>query len=220
MAGQGLLLPDLAFRLTSIRFSIPPLRQRREGIAPLVQFLLDRICARYQQRPVLLGTQARSPAFSSTPGLATRAKWPPSSRTPFSRLKTASSALLTWRCRKACNKSPTLQFDPQLTSNTASNPVFNSSSTAPANPHNNPQLNPQINPQLNPWLNPSTGNGQMLDPQSSAGTADLALDTIINHHVQFVLDFNRGNKLRTARQLGISRSTLYRILANETILAR
>jgi len=58
MAGQGLLLPDLAFRLTAIRFSIPPLRQRREDIPPLAQSLLDRICARYQQRPVLLGPGA------------------------------------------------------------------------------------------------------------------------------------------------------------------
>jgi two-component system response regulator AtoC len=55
MAGQGLLLPDLAFRLTAIRFAIPPLRQRREDITPLAQSLLERICARYQQRPVLMG---------------------------------------------------------------------------------------------------------------------------------------------------------------------
>ena len=32
MAGQGLLMPDLAFRLTSIRFAIPPLRTRREEL--------------------------------------------------------------------------------------------------------------------------------------------------------------------------------------------
>jgi transcriptional regulator of acetoin/glycerol metabolism len=106
---------------------------------------------------------------------------------------------------------PGSQFDPQLASNSA----FNSPSNGPPNPN----LNPQLNPQLNPWSNLSTGNGQMIDPHSSAGAADLALDTIINHHVQFVLDFNRGNKLRTARQLGISRSTLYRILANESFLA-
>ncbi len=55
MAAQGLLLPDLAFRLTAVRFAIPPLRQRREDIAVLAQALLDRICTRYQQRPVLLG---------------------------------------------------------------------------------------------------------------------------------------------------------------------
>jgi DNA-binding protein Fis len=46
----------------------------------------------------------------------------------------------------------------------------------------------------------------------------LNLDAVIQHHVQYVLDLNRNNKLRAARQLGISRSTLYRILGNEAIL--
>ncbi len=41
MAGQGLLMPDLAFRLTAVRFAVPPLRQRKEDIAPLAQALLD-----------------------------------------------------------------------------------------------------------------------------------------------------------------------------------
>jgi DNA-binding NtrC family response regulator len=49
---------------------------------------------------------------------------------------------------------------------------------------------------------------------------DLSLDAIIRHHVQHILEVNHGNKLRAARQLQISRSTLYRILANQTILAR
>src|ERR1019366_5251145 len=43
MAGQGLLLPDLAFRLCAVRFAVPPLRTRREDIGPLAQSLLDRI---------------------------------------------------------------------------------------------------------------------------------------------------------------------------------
>jgi len=58
LAGQGQLLPDLAFRLTAVRFAIPPLRMRREDIAPIAQALLDRICARYQHQPVTLSSAA------------------------------------------------------------------------------------------------------------------------------------------------------------------
>ena len=56
-------MPDLAFRLTAVRFAIPPLRQRKEDIPPLRQGLLDRICARYQQRPVVLGPGALARLF-------------------------------------------------------------------------------------------------------------------------------------------------------------
>jgi ActR/RegA family two-component response regulator len=63
--------------------------------------------------------------------------------------------------------------------------------------------------------------GQELQPglQPQSQPDNLSLDAVIRHHVQYVLDMNRGNKLRAARQLAISRSTLYRILGNETILA-
>ena len=40
----------------------------------------------------------------------------------------------------------------------------------------------------------------------------LNLDAVMHQHILRVLDLNHGNKLRTARQLGISRSTLYRLL--------
>jgi len=77
-------------------------------------------------------------------------------------------------------------------------------------------------------LNPNMGLGAgfetssfetTLGQQTAVHAANLSLDTVIRRHVQYVLDFNRGNKLRTARQLQISRSTLYRILANQNFLA-
>jgi two-component system response regulator AtoC len=162
MAGQGLLMPDLAFRLTAVRFAIPPLRQRREDIALLAQALLDRICARYQHRPVVMG-----------PGTLARLlqhSWPGNVRELASVLE---AALLE-----------------------AVNGV----------------IRPEDLP-LTSGVETMTGMPSAVRPES------LALHSVIRHHVQYVLDVNRGNKLRAARQLGISRSTLYRILANEGVLA-
>lgn len=166
MAGQGLLMPDLAFRLTAIRFSIPPLRQRREDIAPLAQFLLDRLCQRYQQRPLVLG-----------PGTLARLlqhAWPGNVRELASILE---AALLE-----------------------ASNGVIRPCDLALPDPAEAP---PAARSELSPAARPG----------------ELALDTVIRQHVQYVLDLNRGNKLRAARQLQISRSTLYRILENEPLTA-
>ncbi len=162
MAAQGLLMPDLAFRLTAVRFAVPPLRQRREDIAPLAQALLDRICTRYQQRPVLMapGTLARLLQHS----------WPGNVRELAAVLETA---LLE-----------------------ASNGIIRPGDLALPSGFETPSP---------------------LQPAAHSDT--LNLDAVIQHHVQYVLDLNRGNKLRAARQLGISRSTLYRILGNENILA-
>ena len=162
MAGQGLLLPDLAFRLSAVRFAILPLRQRKEDIAPLAQCLLDRICNRYQQRPVNLGPGALARLLQHN--------WPGNVRELASLLETA---LL-----EVCNG------------------VIRAED-----------------------LDLPTGQEILPDLQPASPTDDLSLDGIIRNHVQYVLDRNRGNKLRAARQLHISRSTLYRILGNEGILA-
>jgi two-component system response regulator AtoC len=164
MAGQGLLLPDLAFRLSAVRFAIPPLRLRREDIAPLAQSLLERICARYQQRPVTFGPGALARLLQHS--------WPGNVRELASVLETALLEAVNGVIRPEDLNLP-------------------SGNESPA-----PAVEPQVNP----------GN--------------LSLDVIIQNHVQYVLDLNHGNKLRAARQLQISRSTLYRILANEAILSR
>jgi len=161
MASQGLLIPDLAFRLTAVRFAVPPLRQRKEDIAPLAQALLERICARYQQRPVVLG-----------PGSLARLlqhQWPGNIRELSSVLE---AALLE-----------------------AENGIIRAEDL----------------------LIPAYAD-MRLETQQPMPDENLQLDAMIHRHVQYVLDLNHGNKLRTARQLGISRSTLYRILGNEAIL--
>lgn len=167
MASQGLLLPDLAFRLTAIRFFIPPLRQRREDVAPLVQFMLERLCARYQQRPVVLG-----------PGTLARLlqhNWPGNVRELASILETALLEV--------------------------GNGVIKPSDLALPDPSQPAQ-------------------DVLLGGSTAAHPSDLSLDAVIRQHIEYVLDLNRGNKLRAARQLRISRSTLYRILGNEKILAQ
>jgi two-component system response regulator AtoC len=163
MAGQGLILPDLAFRLSAVRFAIPPLRMRREDIAPLAQCLLDRICVRYQQRPVMLGPGALARLLQHT--------WPGNVRELASVLESALLEAVNGIIRPDDLNLPNGHEAPA--------PI-----TAPAAPADN-----------------------------------LSLDAVIRHHVEYVLQLNRGNKLRAARQLQISRSTLYRILGNEGLLA-
>jgi two-component system response regulator AtoC len=162
MAGQGLLMPDLAYRLTAVRFTVPPLRMRKEDIPPLAQGLLNRICARYQHRPVELGPGEMARLLQHS--------WPGNVQELASVLE---SALLE-----------------------------------------------AVNDVIRPGDLAIPASGEIArEPQPAVTAAgNLALDDVIHRHVQYVLDLNRGNKLRAARQLGISRSTLYRILGNETIL--
>lgn len=192
LASQGLLLPDLAFRLTAIRFSIPPLRQRREDIAPLAQFLLDRLCARYQQRPLALG--------SGTLGRLLQHTWPGNVRELMSVLE---NALLE-----------------------ADNGIIRPIDLALPDEQQFQQPGFDLSAGMQSPIGRATGPGAFFEPTLQAGTAsgrvsaDLSLDAVIRRHVQYVLELNRGNKLRTARQLQISRSTLYRILGNEEFLGR
>jgi DNA-binding NtrC family response regulator len=191
MAGQGLLMPDLAYRLTAVRLAIPPLRERREDIAPLAQCLLDRICARYQQRPVVLGPGALARLLQHN--------WPGNVRELASVLETA---LL--EAENGIIHAADLALSP--------NPSDASGLQSPGGP----------GPDFGTWKSrAASGPGSAFGPwePSPHQAESLNLDSVVRRHVQSVLDLNRGNKLRAARQLGISRSTLYRILGNEAALA-
>jgi DNA-binding NtrC family response regulator len=162
MARQGSWIPDLAFRLTAVRFAVPPLRQRRADLAGLAQELLARISQRYRQRPVTLEPGALSRLLEHN--------WPGNVRELASVLETAA-------------------LD-------AANGVIRAEGLSIADQP------------------PAPATSQR------AGQADnLALDAVIRNHVHSVLEANHGNKLRAAQQLGISRSTLYRILNNESVFA-
>jgi DNA-binding NtrC family response regulator len=167
LASQGLFLPDLAFRLTAVRFAIPPLREHREDISSITQILVERICRRYQQPTAVL-------AQGALPRLLQHA-WPGNVRELASVLESAILDSTTGILRP---NDLALHTPREMAP-----PVLSNSSSAP--------------------------------PTEVPG--DLTLDAAIRRHIQLVLEINRGNKLRAARQLGISRSTLYRLLSGETI---
>jgi two-component system response regulator AtoC len=175
LADQGQFLPDLAFRLSAIRFLIPPLREHREDIAPITQALIDRICQNYRQPTAAL-------AQGTIPRLLQYA-WPGNVRELASVIETAILDSTTGVIRPDDLAIP----GPRKTAPEQSIPE----QAAPV--HVLPSIPPEKLPD------------------------NLTLDAAIHRHLQLVLQLNRGNKLRAARQLGISRSTLYRLLAGETI---
>ncbi len=154
MASEGRFLPDLAFRFAAIRFAIPPLRERREDIAPLAARFLERIGSRY-----------RLPHLRLAPGAIARLlqhDWPANARELSSVLE---SAVLN---------------SPDGVIRAEDLPIV-------ATPLPTPR--------------PAAPSLQVLN-----------LDAVIHNHIRLALELNHGNKLKTARQLGISRSTLYRLL--------
>lgn len=159
---QGSLGSELLFHLAAVRFVVPPLRFRREDIAPLVHFLLERACERYRHSGLSLGhgTLARLMQYT----------WPGNVRELAGVIEAALLKAKNGVIRIEDLEIPTCEIRSE-------------------------QFNAGCNPNLD-------------------------LHHVILRHVRQVLDLNNGNKLRAARQLGISRSTLYRILGNEAVLGR
>lgn len=167
LASQSLYLADLAFRLSAVRFLLPPLRDHREDIAALAQSLIGRISVRYRRPPASLAPGAL-PRLLQHP-------WPGNVRELASQLEAAILASSDGVLAPEC-------FD--LPVRVPASTLF------------------------------TTNAELMVDDYST----DLSLDAVILRHLQRVLELNRGNKLRAARQLGISRSTLYRLLAGQSAL--
>jgi len=153
LALEGRFLSDLAFRLSAVKFAIPPLRERRDDIVPLGKALLDRIRHRYHVAGFTFDTGAIARLLQHS--------WPGNIRELSSVLECA-----VLECTNGVIRESDLCI----------------SST------------------------PAGANKALDTPQA------LTLDSAIHKHVNYVLELNHGNKLKAARQLGISRSTLYRML--------
>jgi DNA-binding NtrC family response regulator len=164
LASTGALRSDLATRLNVIRFTLPPLRERREDI-PLLADLFTRRFASAHGKPL------RGVGPLALPRLMQH-DWPGNVRELESVI--GSAAL-------SCHSQWLRPVDlPSFTN--ASNP-------APAAPAS---------------TLPSADD----DPN---------LDRAILRHIRGVLARVDGNKLRAAKLLGISRSTLYRLLDSASI---
>jgi DNA-binding NtrC family response regulator len=161
LASTGVLRADLANRLTAIRFTLPPLRERREDI-PLLAYLFA------QQFSATHGKPIRGLGPQTLPRLMQHS-WPGNVRELESVICAAALA---------CPGQWIRPIDL---------PSFTVALTVP----------PQ--------------------PRDAAPDDDPSLDRAIMHHVHRILARVDGNKLRAAKMLGISRSTLYRLLDSATV---
>lgn len=164
LAASAALRADLASRLTTIRFALPPLRERREDI-PLLAELFARQFSAMHGKPVRgLGPQ-------TLPRLVQHS-WPGNVRELESAIHAAALSCQGQWIRPI--DLPALKVAP-------------------------------IMPAAQPALRAAT-------PED-----DPNLDRAILRHIQRVLARVEGNKLRAAKMLGISRSTLYRLLDSASV---
>lgn len=163
LASAATLRPDLANRLTAIRFTLPPLRERREDIPLLADVFAQRFSTTHGKPVRGLGPQ-------TLPHLVQHS-WPGNVRELESVIYSAALG---------CQSQWIRPIDlPAL--------------------HAAPAVPPPA-----------------MDPRSADSEDDPNLDRAIMRHIQRVLAKVEGNKLRAAKLLGISRSTLYRLLESST----
>lgn len=164
---QGQMRADLSYHLTSVRLQLPPLRERREDVALLVDRFLEQFSRRHGKPLRGLGPGVLQHLLAHS--------WPGNVR----ELETviSSGALM-------CEGQWVRLIDLPLLSATAQD-----ESALFANAHG--------------------GSSAVVNAEDAD---DPNLDRAILRHIRRVLASVGGNKLRAARLLGISRSTLYRLL--------
>jgi DNA-binding NtrC family response regulator len=168
LASTGALRSDLANRLTAIRFTLPPLRERREDILLLADLFAQRFSTTHGKPIRGLGPQTLPRLIQHT--------WPGNVRELESVICSAAIACQGQWIRPI--DLPALTVAPR---------------SVPAS------------------------TGQLRSPTPDE---DPNLDRAILRHIQRVLTRVDGNKFRAAKLLGISRSTLYRLLDSSSITSQ
>ncbi|MGC2161371.1 MAG: sigma 54-interacting transcriptional regulator [Silvibacterium sp.] len=156
LASTAAMRADLANRLTAIRFTLPPLRERSEDIPLLADLFAQRFSGAHGKPIRGLNPQALPRLMQYT--------WPGNVRELESVIYAAALS-----CQGQWIRPIDL-------------PAFTAAPAPPAT------------------------------PRSFTPDDDPNLDRAILRHIQQVLARVEGNKLRAAKLLGISRSTLYRLL--------
>lgn len=158
LSANGVLRSDLCYRLTAIRFVLPPLRERREDIGVLAEWFATHH-----------GTMHGKPVRGLGPGSLARLlshSWPGNVRE-----------------LKAVITNAAMECEGQWIRPIDIPPLLGAA--RPAAQEEKAQPRPEDDPNL---------------------------DRMILRHITQVLARTSGNKLRAAQLLGISRSTLYRLL--------
>jgi len=205
---------DLYYRLNVFPITVPPLRNRKSDIEPLVRHLSARLCLEEGWRSVAgISSQALS--------LLERFDWPGNIRQLENTL---------FRGLVLCDGN-TLDLDafPQIAASLGEDVQL-----TPAMEENGPKAQ-QRDGATSPGPNPShvmsphagqsarqnaahqgEGHGTMLYgflPNTDAEGKPRDMATIEQDHIRFTIEHHKGRMTKVARSLGIGRSTLYRKLA-------
>ncbi|MBF0369920.1 MAG: sigma 54-interacting transcriptional regulator [Magnetococcales bacterium] len=187
MVREGTFREDLYYRLKVLPITTPPLRERPEDISLLVQALLGEMMERYQREEVRLTTEAIT--------LLECHSWP-------GNVRELSNALEYALVQTPGNTIHPHQFPPELLAQAPPLQPFDSPLQALAPPAYAPQAS-SFQPQA---THPLASSPERKTVGYYRG-GDAASE---KKRILQVLAQTRGNKVEAAKQLGMSRTTLWK----------
>ena len=188
-AEAGRFRRDLYYRLNVVQIELPPLRERREDVGLLASYFLDRTARRNTRAPLRFAPE--------TEALLERYDWPGNVRELENAIEHAVAVTEGPVVRPG--DLPAAVRSPRLLPRVASSEY----ATAAAAPGilSGPSAAPA-----------GFARGAASPPAGRADRDAWSLSQVEEEHIRRVLVRHRGNATTAARQLGISRTTLWRKL--------